>query len=112
MTKSELIEKFDSECEKSPSNTILRIICEHMIDFLHEHDDAAENIDSNKTLAGALDAMKKEARKRASGNCGVLTDAEGFEIVHKYFGVDGIDDTEPEASSRSNHSYVDLDAFL
>ena len=110
MTKSELIEKFDSECEQSPKNSILRVICEHMIDFLHEHDDAAEKIDSGKTLAGAVDAMRKEARKRSSGNCGVLTDAEGFEIVHNYFGVDA--EHIHEAASRSTHSYVDLDAFL
>ena len=96
MTKAELIEKFDSECDKSPNNTMLRVICEHMIDLLHKHEDAADKIDSKKTLAGAVDAMQKEARKRASGNCGILTDAEGYEIVHKYFGVDVIDDTKPE----------------
>lgn len=96
MTKAELIEKFDSECEKSPLNYTLRVICEHMIDYLHKHEGEADKIDSKKTLAGAVDAMRNEARKRASGNCGVLTDAEGFEIVHKYFGVDAIDDAEPE----------------
>ena len=96
MTKAELIEKFDTECEKSPNNTVLRDICEHMIDFLHKHDGAAKKIDSKKTLSGAIDEMRKEAQKRAYKNCGVLTDAEGFEIVHKYFGVDAIDDAEPE----------------
>ncbi len=96
MTKAELIEKFDSECDKSPKNTMLRVICEHMIDLLHKHEDAAEKIDSKKTLAGAVEAMRREARKRAFDNCGVLTDAEVFEIVHKYFGVDAIDDAEPE----------------
>ena len=33
--------------------------------------------------------MKKAAEKSKVGNCAVLTDQEGFNIVLKYFGVEG-----------------------
>lgn len=96
MDKSELITKFDAECDKSPNNGMLRVICEHMIDFLHNHPQAAERMDGKKTLSGAIEAMKKEVKKRAVDGCGVLTDEEGLEIIHKYFGVEAIQEQRPE----------------
>lgn len=99
MNKSELITKFDTECDKSPNNRVLRVICEHMIDFLHNHPQAAERIDEKKTLSGAIEEMKKEARKRAVNGCGVLTDEEGFEIIHKYFGIEAIEEQRQEKTA-------------
>ena len=43
---------------------------------------------ADKTIAKSLDAMKKEAEKKKVGNCAVLTNQEGFEVVLKYFGID------------------------
>lgn len=90
MNKAELITKLDAECDKSPKDKMLRIICEHMIELLHQYPEAAEHIDDKKTLSGAVNKMKEAARKRAVNGCGVLTDTEGFEIVHEYFGIKDI----------------------
>jgi len=54
--------------------------------------EALEDILSGKkTLLGSLEAMRKVAEGKKVGNCAVLTDAEGFDIVRRYFGIVGED---------------------
>lgn len=41
-----------------------------------------------KTIAGAVEAMAKEARKKAKNGLAALTAVEGLEIALKYYGVE------------------------
>lgn len=88
MTTAEWISRFEAECDKKPNSTVLRVLCEHMADYLHTHPGAAELIKDDKTLDGAIDKMKAAAKKSAANGVGVLSDEEGFAIVHSYFGID------------------------
>ena len=83
------IAKIDAEIEKEKRNRAIAVIGEYLINLATAHPEVAEKLaDTNKTLAGAYDAMYKEARKKQYNHCAVLTDEEGFEIVCEYFGID------------------------
>jgi hypothetical protein len=51
--------------------------------------DAEKILAADKTILKSLDEMKKAAEKKKVGNMAVLTDAEGFSVVFKYFGIEG-----------------------
>ncbi len=83
------IAKIDAEIEKEKGNRILEIIGEFLINLVTANANAAENLlDDKKTLKGAYEAMRTEARKQSKDGCAVLTDDEGFEIICGYYGVD------------------------
>lgn len=66
-------------------------------------DEVAEKIlQEGKTLAGALEEIEKEARKRAVGNVGLIPPGEGLEIVYKYFGIDDIEEQTEERKEPVN----------
>ena len=114
------IAKIDAEIEKEKRNRAIAVIGEYLINLATAHPEVAEKLaDTNKTLAGAYDAMYKEARKKQYNHCAVLTDEEGFEIVCEYFGIDyqpsGMDKTKkpmmPEAKTAAVLN-VELDDLL
>lgn len=87
--QNKAIAKLDAEIEKEKRNRAIAVIGEYLINLATAHPEVAEKLaDTNKTLAGAYDAMYKEARKKQYNHCAVLTDEEGFEIVCEYFGID------------------------
>lgn len=97
------IAKIDAKIEKEKRNRAIAVIGEYLINLATAHPEVAEKLaDTNKTLAGAYDAMYKEARKKQYNHCAVLTDEEGFEIVCEYFGIDyqppGADKVEKQAA--------------
>lgn len=51
-------------------------------------------------VAGALDAIKAEAKKHAVGGCGCVDEAQAVEIACKYY---NIKDTEPAAGVTAAH---------
>lgn len=86
--QNKAIAKLDAEIEKEKRNHAIAVIGEYLINIVTAHPETAEKLaDTNKTLAGAYDAMYKEARKKQYNHCAVLTDEEGFEIVCEYFGI-------------------------
>jgi hypothetical protein len=83
------IEKIKSEMSKN-TNPYVQVVGQFLLQHLETTPGAAEKIlQEDKTIIKSLDAMKNEAKKKQVGGCAMLTDQEGFEIVLKYFGIDG-----------------------
>jgi len=108
------IEKIRDEMAKAPNNTYVQVVGDFLLRHVTAHpDDAAKVLAEGKTIAKSLDGMSKEASKQKSGNVAVLTDAQGFGIVLKYFGIKGKASARatpaPQAVTEFN---VSLDDFL
>lgn len=72
---------------------------------------AGERNVGNKTLSGAMSAMRTEAQKRQKGGCGCVSDTEGLKIALGYFGVsDGNAATAPARLAAVDA--LDLDTLL
>jgi hypothetical protein len=85
--------KLQSEMDKS-KNKYVKVIGEFLLEHIQVNpQDAGKFLDKDKTIAKSLDAMRKAAEKVKEGNMAMLSDAEGFAVVLKYFGIDG----EPQA---------------
>lgn len=90
------IEKLRGEMSKK-NNPYINLIGEYLISQIDTNPEMAELImTEGKTIAGSLEAMKSEAKKKQSNGMAMLTDAEGFAIVQKYFGAKEI--TAPSAA--------------
>lgn len=86
------IEKVKAEMEKDKAPHI-QIIGQYLLKQIEINKGAATAIvKEGKTIKGSIEKMRKEAKKNAVNGCGVLTDAEGFEIVRKYFGFEAVQD--------------------
>lgn len=81
------IEKLDKEMEaaKDPCS---KYIAEQLLQLATSCPEVAEKIlEEKKTLAGALDAIKAEAKKHAVGGCGCVDEAQAAEIACKYYNI-------------------------
>lgn len=86
------IEKIKAEMEKDKSSHV-QIVGKYLLQQIEINKNAADKIiNGDKTIKGSIKEMAKEARKNAVSGCGVLTDAEGFAIVARYFGFEAIQD--------------------
>lgn len=84
------VEKIKSEMNQNKGNSYIQVVGGFLLQHLHENPEVAEKIlVEGKTLGKSLDKMRETAEKKKVGNCAVLTDQEGFEIVLKYFGITG-----------------------
>lgn len=93
------IEKIKAEIDKEKNNPYVRVVGEFLLQHLSANQGAAEKIASTeKNILKSLDEMRKAAEKKKVGNCAVLTDQEGFAIVLKYFGIEGVLSTAPAAT--------------
>lgn len=82
------IKKINEEIEKV-SNPYVKVVGEFLLKQLKAIPEAAEKIlAKDKSILKSLDEMQKAAQKKRVGNCAVLTDQEGFEIVLKYYGIE------------------------
>ena len=85
----EAIKKIKAEMKKE-KNPYVQIVGEFMLQQLDKYPEAAEKIlATDKTILKSLEEMRKVAEKNKVGNCAVLSDAEGFAVVLKYFGIAG-----------------------
>jgi hypothetical protein len=116
--KDEAIAKISVEIQKE-KNPYVQAVGGFLLQHLDKNPQDAEKIlVQDKTILKSLDAMKKEAEKKKVGNCAVLTDAEGFAVVLKYFGIDGqvvlpeAPVPVPTTSKTSSDFDVKLDDFL
>lgn len=86
--KAKAIEKIRAEMKTTNPYTL--VVGNFLLQHLESNPEAAEKIlVQDKTIAKSLEAMRKVAEKKKVGNVAVLTDAEGFAEVLKYFGIDG-----------------------
>lgn len=82
------IEKLKAEMDVDKSNPNIQVIGEFLLEQLDLNDKASEKlIIEGKTIKGSIDEMKKVAKTKAVGGCGMLTDQEGFGIVLNYFDI-------------------------
>jgi hypothetical protein len=82
------IQKIKTEME-ADTGSYTQAVGGFLLQHLNTNPESAEKILApDKTIAKSLLEMKKVAKTKAVNGCGVLTDAEGFEIVLKYFGLD------------------------
>lgn len=86
----EAITKLRTEMEGNSNNHYLQIVGDFLIRHITIHpEDAIKVMTADKTIAKSLTAMQSEARKKQVGGMAMLTDAEGFAVVLKYFGISG-----------------------
>nr|DAI04582.1 MAG TPA: PcfK-like protein [Caudoviricetes sp.] len=81
------IEKLDKEMEaaKDPCS---KYIAEQLLQQATSCPEVAEKIlAEKKSLAGALDAIKAEAKKHAVGGCGCVDEAQAVKIACKYYNI-------------------------
>lgn len=96
------IEKIKYEINKD-KNPYMKIIGNYVLSQIEINPSSIESIaDGSKNLKGSLKEMEKEAKKRAVGNVGILTDEEGLTIVAKYFGFEITQISADEAINKSN----------
>ncbi len=83
------IEKLKAEMEKE-KNPYVQVVGQFLLQHLDSNpSDADKILAEDKTIMKSLGAMRKEAEKKKVGNCAVLTDQEGFQIVLAYYGIKG-----------------------
>lgn len=84
----EAILKIKTEMDKDDKNPYIQVVGQFLLKYLEEDPDSAEHIlAEDKTISKSLDEMRKVAEKNRVGNCAVLTDQQGFEVVLGYFGI-------------------------
>ncbi|WLR54855.1 hypothetical protein LC048_21045 [Mesobacillus subterraneus] len=118
--KIKAIEKIQGEMNSNSNNPYIQVVGNFLLHHLDGDQGAAEKIlAEDKTIAKSLEAMRRAAEKKKVGNMAVLTDAEGFAVVLKYFGIDGqpvsveVPATPPVKTEKpSNDFNVSLDDFL
>ena len=104
---SKLIDMIRDGMAKANGNPALEQLGEQMSDWVLAHG-AGDTDAGNKTLAGAMDAVKAEAQKNQKNGCAYVTDAEALRIALKYAGIEA--GAKPSASLPVDD--LDLDALL
>lgn len=85
--QQQAIDKLDAEMEQA-KDPCSKYIAEQLLQMVTSCPQAAEKIlEQKKTLAGALDAIKAEAKKHAVGGCGCVDEAQAVEIACKYYNI-------------------------
>lgn len=98
--QKQAIKKLDAEMEKA-KDSCSKYIAEQLLQLATSCPEVAEKIlEQKKTLAGALDAIKAEAKKHAVGGCACIDEIQTMEIAFKYY---DIDNTEPAAGATAAH---------
>lgn len=84
------IAKLQAEMEGAKDNAYVQLIGNFLLQYIEGAPDAAGKVVAEgKTLKGSLSAMKSEAKKKAVDGMAMLTDAEGYGAVLKYYGIQG-----------------------
>lgn len=81
------IEKINAEMQKNPADRYTEIVGHYVIDRCMDEAAAARVAEKDKTLKGAMAAVREKARKAQSGSVAVLLPADVFGAVDKYFGL-------------------------
>jgi hypothetical protein len=99
----------------------IQVVGDYLTGYLRGHPAAAGAIlAKDKTIAGSLAAMRKEAEKVKDGSVAVLDDETAFGIVLGYFGIKGTGNREQGTGMaggatpplQSDDGALDLDALL
>ncbi len=83
------ISKIQTEMDQNTNNPYIQVVGGFLLQHLDANPGSAERIlAEGKSIKASLDEMRKVAEKKKVGSCAVLTDAEGFAVVLKYFGIE------------------------
>ena len=105
------IAKIKSEMDQNKNTPYIQVIGNFLLQHLEKNPQAAAKINAvGKTISGSMAEMRKAAEKKKVGNCAVLTDQEGFDIVFKYFGIQTTETIQTAAPALSPE--VDFDVSL
>ncbi|MGF6356140.1 hypothetical protein ABIE27_004055 [Paenibacillus sp. 4624] len=103
------LQKLQKEMGENAKDDYVQHVGSFLTSYVRSHPEhAAFVLTDGKNIAGSLNAMKEEAKKKQSNGVGVLTDQQGFEIALKYFGVPVQEEKSNEAPSILNASLDDL----
>lgn len=84
----EAIKKINDEMQKYPGDMYTEIIGHYLIDRASaEPEVAGQILKAEKTLARSLEAVKAAAQKIKKGEVAVLTPAQVFGEIDRYFGL-------------------------
>lgn len=84
------IEKINKEMVQNNGNNYIQVVGSFLLQHLESNPNSAGKIlTEGKTIGNSLNEMRNVAEKKKVGNCAVLTDQEGFEVVLNYFGIGG-----------------------
>lgn len=83
----EAIKKINAEMQKNPTDPYTEIIGHYIIDRCGDDATAALVLKDGKTLDGAMKAVTSVASKAKHGNVAVLTPAQVFGAVDRYFSM-------------------------
>lgn len=94
------IKKLDAEMEQA-KDPCSKYIAEQLLQMVTSCPQVAEKIlAEKKNLAGALDAIKAEAKKHAAGGCGCVDEAQAVEIACKYYNIKATKPAAEPAAAR------------
>jgi len=82
------IEKINAEMQKTPDDLYTEILGHYIIDRCGEPGTAEKVLDEQKSLKGAMEAVRGLASKKKSGAVAVLTPAQVFGEIDRYFGFE------------------------
>lgn len=109
MSVENAVRKINLEIEEK-NNQYVIAVGNFLKEYLEMDPAAAEKVlEEDKNITKSISEMKKVAKENAVDGVGVLSDAEGFEIVLKYFGIEAVDPAEAKQESAFD---VKLDDFL
>lgn len=113
------IAKVKTEMDGNKNNSYIQVVGQFLLQHLEANPADAEKImTADKTISKSLDAMRKAAEKKKTGNFAMLTPDEGFAEVLKYFDIEGAVKTpDPAAAVKcpapaANDFNVSLDDLL
>lgn len=100
------LQKIQAELAEKPNDQYVQVVGGFLMKHLREHPEHAQQVLADgKTIAGSLNAMREEARKRQSNGVAVLSDEEGFRVVLKYYGIEP--DCPPAADAAKITTTID-----
>ena len=102
------IKKINDEMQKKPDDLYTEIIGHYVIDRCQSEADAELVAKEDKTLSGAMKAITDAASKKKQGSVAVMTDAEVFGVVDKYF--DFKTDLKAQAAAMSGTGAAPVEA--
>ncbi len=75
------------EMEQNKTNSYVQAVGDFLLKHLAANPGDAEKISAEKTLISSMDALRKEAEKKKTGNFYAMPPDEGFKIILEYFGI-------------------------
>lgn len=100
------IQKLQAEMTKSTDDPYVQLIGQFLIDHVNKNPQDAEKLAvADKTILKSLDAMTAAAKAKQKNGRAMLSDAEGFAIVLKYFGIEG----QAQAAATIASKKIELD---